>query len=163
MSKTLDQLVDSSKLKEINDWILKYPVYGKKSSVIRILMIVQEIYGYLNDELIVAVANYLGVSYISVYEVAKFYSMFFLNRVGKYVISICTSLSCCLLNADNVVEYIKNKLDISFNETTKDGKFTLKEVSCLAFCIHAPVIKINKNLYKNITFDKVDFILKKYL
>ncbi|WP_338521908.1 NADH-quinone oxidoreductase subunit NuoE [Candidatus Legionella polyplacis] len=163
MIKTLNQLVDSNKLKEIDDWILKYPVYGKKSSVTRILMILQEIYGYLNNELIVAVADYLGISYISVYEVAKFYSMFFLSHVGKYVINICTGLPCCLLKADDIVEYIKNKLGISLNETTKDGKFTLKEVSCLAFCINAPIIKINKNLYKNITFDEVDFILKKYL
>jgi len=105
------------------------------------------------------VSKYLGISSISVYEVATFYGMFDLNKVGKYKVCICTSLSCMLCGSDDLVIYIKNKLGINFNETTKDGRFTLKRVECLAACGGAPAILIGEKYYENLTPDKIDLIL----
>lgn len=141
-------------------WLQKYPKDRKRSAVIEILKIVQKANGgYLNENLISAVADYLNISRISVYEVATFYSMFDLNKVGKYKICLCISVSCMLCSSDEILEYIKKKLSIDINETTKDGKFTLKKVECLAACGGAPVMQIGEEYYESLTPEKVDSIL----
>ena len=147
-------------LEECNYLLKRFPENKKRSAVIEVLKIVKkENGGYLNEELIEKVANYLGISKISAYEVASFYSMFDLTPVGKYKICICVSISCMLCGSDNIVEYVKNKLGINFGETTLDGKFTLKKVECLAICGSAPVMQIDEKCYENLTNEKIDLVL----
>lgn len=154
-----DLLTDHSKQK-IDAWLKKFPQDKKQSAVIASLFIAQEQNnGYLTKDLIAAVADYLNIPRISAEEVATFYSMYEHKPVGKYKINICTNVSCMLCGSDEVVKYLKNKLGIKFGETTKDGKFTLKEVECLGACIKAPVVQINQTYYENLTNDKLDEIL----
>lgn len=141
-------------------WLERFPKDKKRSAVIEILKIVQnENGGYLTECLISEVANFLNISRISVYEVATFYSMFDLNKVGKYKICLCISISCMLCGSDEILKYLKNKLNIDINETTKDGKFTLKKVECLAACGGAPVMQIGEEYYENLTPEKINSIL----
>jgi len=115
--------------------------------------------GWLSQGLLDAVAVYLELPTIAVYEVATFYSMFELQPVGKYKICVCTNLSCMLCGCKEVVAHLKNKLDVDFGEVTKDGKFSLKEVECIAACDKAPVIEVNGKQFKNVTTQSVDEIL----
>lgn len=147
-------------LKKCADWLLKFPTDQKRSAVIEILKIVQkENNGYLNEELIGRVAEYLNIPKIFAYEVATFYSMFDLEKVGKYKIYLCMSISCMLCGSDDMHEYLKKKLNIDFNRTTQDGKFTLKKAECLAACGGAPVMLIDEKYYENLTNDKIDSII----
>jgi NADH-quinone oxidoreductase subunit E len=144
----------------IDHWISKFPEDQKQSAVLPVLMLVQESHGgWLTDKLMQQVADYLEMSYIAVYEVATFYSMYDLKPVGKYKIAVCTNISCMLSGCDKIVNHLKNKLKINFNETTSDGKFTLKEVECLGACANAPVIFMGKKYYENLNPEKVDKIL----
>ena len=106
-----------------------------------------------------AVAEYLDMRPIAVYEVATFYSMYELQPVGKHKICICTNISCMLCGSDKIVDYISNKLGIKFGETTIDGRFTLKEVECLGACVNAPMLQIGDTYYENLTEEKVDQVL----
>ncbi|HIH2762721.1 MAG TPA: NADH-quinone oxidoreductase subunit NuoE family protein [Candidatus Azoamicus sp. MARI] len=149
-------------LKKCDEWVLKFPKEQKKSAVIEILKIIQkENGGYLNEELIGYVANYLNIPKIFAYEVATFYSMFDLEKVGKYKIYLCMSISCMLCGSDDIHDYIKTKLNIDFNKTTADGKFTLKKAECLAACGGAPVMLIEEKYYENLTNSKIDSIIDK--
>ncbi len=96
---------------------------------------------------------------IKAYEVATFYSMFELKPVGRHKINICTNVSCLLNGCDRIVHHIKNRLNIDFNETTSDQRFTLKEVECLGACIRAPVMMVNQTYYENLTIEQVDTLL----
>lgn len=145
---------------EIDKWTKKYPPEQKQSAVIAALTFVQEENGgYLTTPLMDAVAAYLGMPKIAVYEVATFYSMFELKSVGKYKICVCTNISCMLCGSDEVVDYLKSKLKIEVGETTPDGKFTLKSVECLAACCNAPVMQIGRDYHENLTPLKIDKIL----
>ena len=115
--------------------------------------------GWLTEELVSAVADYLGIARVSAMEVATFYSMFELEPVGRHKISICTNVSCMLCGSNEVVEHLKSKLKVDFGETTADGKFTLKEVECLAACGGAPAMQLNDDYYENLTPAKLDKIL----
>ena len=149
-------------LKQCENWLKKFPTEKKRSAVIEILKIVQkENNGYLNEELIAQVADYLKISKIFAYEVATFYSMFDLNKVGKYKIYLCMSILCMLCGFDEIYDYIKNKLNIDFNKTTTDGKFTLKKAECLASCGGAPVMLIDEKYYEDLTKNKIDSIIDK--
>lgn len=146
--------------KKCDEWLLKFPKEKKRSAVIEILKIIQkENGGFLNEELISKVADYLNISKIYAYEVATFYSMFNIDKVGKYKIYLCTSISCMLCGSDNIYEYIRNKLNIDFNKTSNDGKFTLKKAECLAACGGAPVMLIDEKYYENLTNNKIDLII----
>ncbi len=141
-------------------WLKRFPDTQRRSAVIEILKIVQkENGGFLNEKLIGDVADYLNIPKIFAYEVATFYSMFDLTEVGRYKICFCVSISCMLCGSDDLVSYVKKKLGIDFNETTKDGKFTLKKVECLAACGGAPVVLIGEKYYENLTIESIDFIL----
>jgi NADH-quinone oxidoreductase subunit E len=145
---------------EIDKWILKFPSGHKKSAVIAALTIVQQHNnGWLSEELLSAVAQYLELPLISVYEVATFYSNFELQPVGKYKIGICTNISCMLCGCKEITKHLKNKLNINFGEITKDGRFSLKAVECIASCDKAPVIDINGNQFANVTIESIDQIL----
>ena len=147
--------------KEIDSVKNKFPDDQKKSSIIESLLIIQhENNGYLTNELIESLANYLNVQKIDVYEVATFYSMFSLKPVGKNTISVCTNVSCMLRNSDQIVNYIEKKLKVKIGESTKDNKFYLKdEMECLAACNGAPMMQVNHINYENLTYQKIDEIL----
>ena len=147
--------------KEIDSITNKFPDGEKKSSIIESLLIIQhENNGYLTNELIESLANYLNVQKIDVYEVATFYSMFNLKPVGKNTISVCTNVSCMLRNSDQIVDYIEKKLKVKIGESTKDNKFYLKnEMECLAACNGAPMMQVNHINYENLTYEKIDKIL----
>lgn len=144
----------------IDEWLKKYPADQRQAGVIAALTMVQdENGGYLTTPLMDAVAAYLGMPKIAVYEVATFYSMFELKPVGKHKICVCTSVACMLNGADETVEYLESKLGIKIGETTKDGKFTLKRVECLAACGGAPMMLIGRDYLENLTPEKIDTIL----
>ena len=147
--------------KEIDSIKLKFPDNQKRSPIIESLLIVQHHNnGFLTEELIESVADYLNVQKIDVYEVATFYSMFNLKPVGKNVISVCTNVSCMLRHSDEIVDYIEKKLKIKIGESTKDNKFFLKdEMECLAACNGAPMMQVNHINYENLTFKKIDEVL----
>lgn len=147
--------------KEIDSITNKFPNGEKKSPIIESLLIIQhENNGYLTNELIESLANYLNVQKIDVYEVATFYSMFSLKPVGKNTISVCTNVSCMLRNSDQIVDYIEKKLKVKIGESTKDNKFYLKdEMECLAACNGAPMMQVNHINYENLTYEKIDKIL----
>ena len=145
---------------KIDDWLSRFPEDQKQSAVIGALSAVQHEAGYLPVEQMDAVAEYLGIPAIAVYEVASFYSMFELKPVGKHTISVCTNLSCMLCGADDIVNHLKGKLGVSLGESSADGKFYLKkEEECLAACCGAPMMQVNHVYHENLTIEKVDKIL----
>lgn len=157
--KTITPL-PSKVCQQIDKWLEKYPADRKQSAVISALMITQEHHGgWLTNELIEAVADYLGIPTIAAYEVATFYSMFDLKPTGKYKIGLCTNISCMLGGCDRIANHLKKRLQIDFGETTADGRFTLKSVECLGACIEAPVMHLNKQYHEKLTPEKVDKIL----
>lgn len=145
---------------EIDEWVAKYPEDWAISASMAALRIVQDANGgSLTTDLMDAVAEYLGVPAISVYEVATFYSMYEHKAVGRHKICVCTNISCMLCGSDKIVDHLKNKLGIGFGQVTEDGKFSLKEVECLAACGGAPMFQIGRKYYENLTPEKVDQIL----
>ena len=146
---------------QIDEWIAKYPPERKQSAVLAALHIVQdENGGYLTTEVMDAVAHYLEMPPIAVYEVASFYSMFDLKPVGRHKISICTNISCMLCGSDEIVRYVEQKLGARLGETTADGKFTLHiEEECLAACGGGPMMAVDGHYYENLTPARVDEIL----
>lgn len=146
----------------IDRWIAKYPPDQKQSAVMGALSVVQEANGgSLTTELMDAVADYLEMQPIAVYEVATFYSMYELKPVGRHKLCVCTNVSCMLRGSDEIVAHLKNKLGIGFGETTADKKFTLKEVECLGACGGAPMMQLGREYHENLTPEKLDEILAK--
>ncbi len=143
----------------IDHWVAKYPVEQKQSACMAALRIVQEVHGWLTTELMDAVADYLEMEPISVYEVATFYSMYDLKPVGRHKLAVCTNVSCMLCGSSEIMKYLEEKLDIKRGQTTPDGKFTLKEVECLAACAGAPMMQVGKTFHENLTPAKIDAIL----
>lgn len=145
---------------EVDRWIAKYPPERKSSAVMAALRLVQEHHGWLSTELLDAVADYLEMPPIAVYEVATFYSMYDLKPVGRHKICVCTNISCLLNGADHIVEHLERRLGIQLGETTPDGRFTLKEVECLCACAGAPMMQVDKTYHEHLTPAKVDEILR---
>ena len=146
---------------EIDEIRRKFPKDKSKSSIIESLLLIQhDNNGYLTDELMINLANYLGVEKIDVYEVATFYTMFNLKPVGRNTISVCTNVSCMLRQSDEILKHIEKKLKIKVGESTKDNKFYLKdEMECLAACNGAPMMQVNHINYENLTFKEIDEII----
>jgi len=146
---------------EIEHWKARFPEGRQRSAVISALHAVQhENNGFLTTELLNAVADYLELPAIHVYEVASFYSMFQTKPVGKHDVAICTNVSCMLRGADDIVEHVENKLGIKTGESTADGKiFLKKEEECLAACCGAPMMMVDHKYYENLTTEQVDKIL----
>jgi NADH-quinone oxidoreductase subunit E len=148
---------------EIDHWVAKFPEGRQRSAVIAALHAVQhENGGYLTAPLMDAVAAYLDLPPIQVYEIATFYSMFEPKPVGRHHVSVCTNISCMLRGADEIVEHVERKLGIKTGESTPDGKFYLKrEEECLAACCGAPMMMVDHVYYEDLTPDKVDEVLDK--
>jgi NADH-quinone oxidoreductase subunit E len=145
---------------DIDVWIAKYPADRRQSAVLPALTLAQDYnQGYLSEELINAVADYLKMSRVTAYEVATFYSLYELKPVGRHKIGVCTNISCMLSGCDKIVKHLKARLQIGFGETTKDGQFTLKEVECLGACANAPVIHVGRYYHEDLTLEKIDKIL----
>jgi len=154
-------MLTADSLKKIDLEIAKYPSDRKQSAVMSALAIAQDEKGWLANETINFVAEYLEMPPIAVYEVATFYNMYNLEPVGKYKITVCTNLPCALSGSNETAEYIKKKLGIEFNQTTADGKFTLKEGECFGSCGDAPVLLINnKRMCSFVSNEMVDKLLE---
>lgn len=155
------QLISQSTQAKIDLCLQKYPSHKKQSAVLSALHYVQDDnQGWLSQDLIDAVADYLGMPRIAVYEVATFYSMYELNPVGRHKICVCTNISCMLAGSDKVSAHLQQKLGINYKETTADNRFTLKEVECLGACVNAPVMQIGQHYHEHLTPEKIDHILE---
>ncbi len=146
---------------EIDRWLAKFPGERKRSAVISALHGAQhENHGFLTPALMDAVAAYLGLPAIQVYEVAAFYSMFETKPVGRHHVSVCTNISCMLRGSQAVVDRIEKKLGIKTGESTPDGRIYLKrEEECLAACTGAPMMMVDHVYYEDLTPEMVDRIL----
>ena len=141
--------------------ITKYPTEQRQAAVMSALRIVQTERGWLSKESISDVAQYLRMPDIAAMEVASFYNMYDLAPVGKYKISICTNISCMLRDSDVIVNHLKTKLGVGFNEVTADGKFCLKEGECMGACGGAPLLIVNNHtMHEFLTPAKVDILLE---
>ena len=156
---TLQDILSPESIADIDRWIAKYPADQRQSAVMAALRIAQEEKGWLTTEIMDAIADYLGMPPISVYEVATFYSMYELKPVGRHKICVCTNVSCMLRGAEEVVAHLRERLGIGLGETTPDGKITLKEVECLGACGGAPMFQVNKDYHENLTPEKIDQVL----
>jgi NADH-quinone oxidoreductase subunit E len=146
---------------EIDHWMAKFPTGRQRSAVISALRVVQhENGGYLTPELMDAVADYMKVPRVQVYEVASFYSMFETEPCGRHHISVCTNISCMLCGAEDIVSHVEHRLGIRTGESTPDGRFYLKrEEECLAACVGAPMMMVDHVFHECLTPAKVDEIL----
>jgi NADH-quinone oxidoreductase subunit E len=148
-------------LRKIDREIAKYPSDQKQSAVMSALIIAQDEKGWLSTETMDEVAGYLGMPPVAVYEVATFYSMYNLHRTGKYKLTLCTCLPCGLQGALEAADHLRNKLGIDFNETTPDGRFTLKEGECMGACAMAPVLLVNnKKMHDYMSKEKLDHLIE---
>ncbi|CAK0747141.1 NADH-quinone oxidoreductase subunit E [Gammaproteobacteria bacterium] len=146
--------------REIDQWVAKYPGPWKQSAVMAALRIVQDAQGgWLTRAHMDAVAAYLEMSEIAVYEVASFYSMYELKPVGRHKICVCTNLSCMLNGSDQIVAHLEKRIGVRLGETTPDQRFTLKAVECLGACVGAPTMQIGQQYHEHLTPEKIDSIL----
>lgn len=160
--KILTEMVAPTVIQTINHWLKKFPPNQKQSAVLIALRLVQEEHGFLTRELMDAVANYLEIPAISVYEVATFYSMYETKPVGRHIINVCTNISCKLRGASQIMQYLEEQLQINCGATTSDNRFTLRSTECLAACVNAPMMQVDKDYHENLTAAKIDHILQKY-
>ena len=154
-------LISAASRARIDAWLVKYPPDQRQSAVLPALHIVQaQNGGWVSRELMDAVAEYLNMPRMQVYEVGTFYSMIELKQVGRHMVSLCTNLSCMLCGADSLVAHVENRLGIRLGETTPDGRITLKrEEECLAACAGAPMMTVDGHYHEHLTAAKVDEIL----
>ena len=154
------QFNDTS-LARVNEIIARYPEGKQKSALLPVLHIAQvDFGGWLDVPVMDYVATLLNIEPIEVYEVASFYSMYNLKPVGKFVFEVCHTGPCMLKGSDNILDYIKQKLNIAAGETTADGLFTLKTVECLGACGYAPMMQLGKTYREHLTKEKVDSIIE---
>lgn len=147
-----------NRIKELSS---RYPEGKQKSALIPVLHLIQETgNNSLTIEQMDEVAKQLNITPIEVYEVATFYTMFHLKPVGKYVLEVCQTGPCMLRGSDQIIDYIKQKLNIENGETTTDGMFTLKTAECLGACGYAPMMQLGKHYKEFLTPEKIDAILE---
>lgn len=159
-SRTNDAMLSQSALQKIDREIAKYPADQKQSAVMAALVIAQDERGWLSPQTLEQVAAYLAMPAVAVLEVASFYNMYDLHPVGKYKLTVCTNLPCALSGGGQAADYVKHRLGIDFNETTPDGKFTLREGECMGACGDAPVMLVNnKRMCSWMTPEQIDKLL----
>ena len=155
-------MLSAESLKKIDREIAKYPPDQKQSAVMSALIVAQDEKGWLSSETMDFVAQYLGMPPVAVYEVASFYSMYNLRETGRYKLTICTCLPCGLQGALDAADHLRERLGIDFNETTRDGRFTLKEGECMGACAMAPVLLVNnKKMHDYMTREKLDQLIER--
>jgi NADH-quinone oxidoreductase subunit E len=148
------------KLKKVSEIIQRYPEGKQKSALLPVLHLAQDEFGgWLDTPVMDYVATLLSIEPIEVYEVASFYSMYNLKPVGKYLFEVCQTGPCMINGSDDIIGYIKTKLNIGVGETTADGMFTLKTVECLGACGYAPMMQLGKTYREHLTREKVDAIV----
>ena len=153
-------MLSTEAIQKIDQELTKFPPDQKRSAVISALAIAQQERGHLTTEVMDAVAAHLGMPPIAVYEVATFYGMFDLEPVGEHKLAICTNLPCALRGSVEAAKHLKRVLKIDFNETTPDGKFTLKEGECFGACGDAPVLlHNNKTMLSFMSSERLDELL----
>jgi NADH-quinone oxidoreductase subunit E len=156
------EMLSAESLKKIDREIAKYPPERKQSAVMSALIVAQDEKGWLSPEVMDFVAGYLGMPAVLVYEVASFYTMYNLKPVGRHKLTICTNLPCGLQGALDAADHLCGRLGIGFNETTADGRFTLKEGECMGACAMAPVVLVNnKKMHDYMTKEKLDQLIEK--
>ncbi len=158
----LTQLVSTDCFAQIEQWITKYPADQRQSAVMSTLLLIQDELGYLSTEILDAVADFLGMARVAVYEVASFYTMYERQPIGRHLISVCTNISCKLRQSDVIMTALSEKLGVTLNETTPDGRFTLRAVECLGACVNAPMMQIDKAYHEHLTVDTLDAVLDQY-
>ncbi len=148
-------------LEKVQKIVARYPAGKEKSALLPLLHIAQEEFdGYLSVDVMDYVATLLNIQPIEVYEVATFYSQYYLDPVGKNVIEVCRTGPCAICGGEAIQSYLEKKLAIKTGETTPDGLFTLKAVECLGACGSAPVMQINTEFHEFLTKEKIDLILE---
>ncbi|MCL4506561.1 MAG: NAD(P)H-dependent oxidoreductase subunit E [Chloroflexi bacterium] len=149
-------MIKEKRANEVEKILAKYP--SKRSAVMPLLYLAQEEYGYCNDDAIREVAELTALDPTEVKSVVGFYTMFFEEKTGTYVIEVCDDLPCALRGADEFVHHCERKLGVRAGQTTPDGKFTLRTVMCIAACDRAPVAQVNREYRYSLTpesFDKM--------
>ena len=151
------------KMAEVQGIINQFPEGKHKSALIRILHIAEEEFGgWLSIETMDYVAEILNIQPIEVYEVASFYTMFNLDKTGKYVFEVCRTGPCMIVGSDSIISYLEDKLEIKMGETTKDGMFTLKTAECLGACGYGPMLQCGKKYHEHLTKETVDELIAAY-
>ena len=148
-------------IKQFDEIVSRYPVGKQKSALLPILHLVQAEYGWVSAPAMDKVAEYLEIQDIEVYEVATFYSMYFMRPQGKYVLEVCRTGPCCLVGAEKIMDHIEQKLGVKEGEVTPDGLFSWRGVECLAACGYGPVLQIGPEytFYENLTEGSVDTLI----
>ncbi len=147
-------------VEKVNVIVAKYPQGRQRSAVLPLLDVAQRQIGWVPVAAMDHIAEVLDIAPIHVYEVATFYTMFNLEPVGEYLVQVCTTTPCMLRGSDDVVEACRNHLGIDWDQTTADGKFTLKEVECLGACVNAPMVQINDDYYEDLDAEKTIALLE---
>lgn len=150
-------MISEAGIARIQDLRGRYP--QPRSALLPALDIAQREAGYLSPEVLREVAGLLGISPIEAASVASFYTMFNRRRVGRYLVQVCTNLSCSLMGAEHILESLRRKLGIDVGETTPDGQFSLMTVECLGSCGTAPMMQVNDEYFENLTEERLDQIL----
>ncbi|QJR16080.1 NADH-quinone oxidoreductase subunit NuoE [Usitatibacter palustris] len=154
-------LLSSGSLQRIEREAAKYPPEQRQSAVMSALAIAQDEHQWLSNELMEEVAKVLGMAPVAVYEVATFYNMYNRAPAGRHKITVCTNLPCALSGGVDAAEHLKHKLGVGFNETTADGRFTLKEGECMGACGDAPVLIVNnKRMCSFMSHEKLDKLIE---
>lgn len=157
----MEIVFSTEKLNKVAEIISRYPEGKQKSALLPVLHLAQDTFGgWLDVPVMDYVATLLKIEPIEVYEVASFYSMYNLKPAGKYMFEVCQTGPCMVNGCDNIIDYIKQKLNIKVGETTTDGMFTLKTVECLGACGYAPMMQLGKNFREHLTKEKVDAIIE---
>ena len=148
-------------LKKFDEIVVRYPEGKQKSALLPILHLVQAEYGWVSVPAMDKVADYLKLQDIEVYEVATFYSMYFMRPQGKYMLEVCRTGPCCLVGAEKIMDYIEQKLGVKEGDVTPDGLFSWRGVECLAACGYGPVLQIGPEytFYENLTEESVDKLI----
>ncbi len=151
----------SALIEKFDEIVKRYPVGKQKSALLPLLHLVQAEFGWTSVPAMDKVATYLDIEPIEVYEVASFYTMYFLQPKGKYVLEVCRTGPCCLVGAEKIMDHIEKKLGVKEGEVTADGLFSWRGVECLAACGFGPVLQIGPEytFYENLTEQSVDQLI----
>jgi NADH-quinone oxidoreductase subunit E len=162
VTETQEITFSADLLNKMGEVVTRFPEGKQKSALLPILHDVQAEFGWVSPEAMDKVADFLEIESIEVYEVATFYSMFFLRPQGKFVLEICRTGPCCLVGAEKIIDYIGEKLGVKEGQVTADGLFSYRGVECLAACGYAPVLQIGPEytFYENLTTDSVDQLIE---